>query len=136
MDDTANGREEVVSTGVSFLRALAEAYGSETAITMWDNMARDIDPVVRGEVFMAMLTGNTGNIITVVAGTDSGICDKIELIKFMRTVDRRRLTLKEAKDMSDVLLVPGGRARIEVDTANHKPHTVAHKFRTWGFRVN
>ena len=135
MDDTANGREEVVSTGVSFLRALAEAYGSETAMTMWDNMARDIDPAIRGEVFMAMLTGNTGNIITVVSGTDP-YHDKIELIKLIRTVDRRRLGLKEAKDMSEVLLAPNGRVRIEVDTANYKPHAVAHKFRAWGFRVN
>lgn len=135
MDDTGTGREEVVSTGVSFLRALAEAYGSDTAMVMWDRMASEIDPAIRGEVFMAMLTGNTGNIITVVSGADT-YCDKIELIKFMRTVDRRRLTLKEAKDISDVLSVPGGRGRIEVDTANHKPHTVAHKFRTWGFRVN
>ena len=135
MDDTANGREEVVSTGVSFLRALAEAYGSDTAIAMWDRMASEIDPAIRGEVFMAMLTGNTGNVITVVGGADT-YCDRIELIKFMRTVDRRRLGLKEAKDMSDVLLAPGGRARIEVDATNYKPHAVAHKFRTWGFRVN
>jgi hypothetical protein len=115
MEDTDN-RQHVVSAGVEFLRSLAECYGSETAMTMWEGLGVHIDPEVRGEVFMAMLCGTGSSRLRLrPAGGYAVSVDRISLIKTIRTWDRRRLSLKEAKDMSDVFGAPNPDLLIEIN---------------------
>ena len=101
--EATDNRQHVVSAGVEFLRSLAECYGSETAMTMWEGMGVHIDPEVKGEVFLAMLCGTgSGRLRLRPSGGHTISVDRVGLIKTIRIWDRRRLSLKEAKDLSDV----------------------------------
>jgi ribosomal protein L7/L12 len=83
---------------------------------------------------MAMLTGNyRRDKIHVKNPFVSKIGDKIAVIKCIRTYDRRRLGLKEAKDIADRLDMAGSEI-LEVDP-NIRP-TFAVELRKLGLVAN
>lgn len=108
-------KDQLISSSIAFMQAVAEAYGPEQGITLWTTIADTVDPDLRGEVFMAMLTGNfRHDKITVKTMNSAGVVNKVALIRCIRNHDRRRLSLKEAKDISD--LVDAGQQQVlEVD---------------------
>lgn len=110
-----NHREDLVGASVSFMQTVTEIYGADRGMELWSAIADTIDPDLKGEVFMAMLSGNYRQDKIHVRNPFMGsVQNKISLIKCIRTYDRRRLTLKEAKDISD-RLDNGGNEVLEVD---------------------
>ena len=126
-------KEDLVGASVSFMQTISTIYGAEKGMELWATIADTIDPELKGEVFMALLTGNyRQDKITVKQPFAGAIQNKIALIKCIRTYDRRRLGLKEAKDISDRL--ESGRTEVlEVDP-NIRP-TFAVELRKLGINV-
>lgn len=94
----AEHKSSVISAGMHFMRAITEAYGAEEGMRLWDSIASALDPDVKGEIFFAMITGEYNDRIHIKAIGH----DRIATIKAFRNYDKRRLGLKEAKDLSDL----------------------------------
>ena len=123
-------KEDIIQTGMSFMRAITEAYGTDEGMKLWDNIASVLDPDVKGQIFFAMLTGEYTNIITVSGHNPNA--NRVAMIKAIRSVDRRGPGLKEAKDMSD-LISSGKTIKIEVDPVNRSRALM--ELRSAGFLV-
>jgi hypothetical protein len=90
--------QEVVYTGVSFLRAMTAHYGPDRGYELWDNMAQTVGEEVRGAILMHMLSVNSiGRRVSF--RTDKSY-QAVTIIKAIRTATG--LGLKEAKDLYDV----------------------------------
>jgi hypothetical protein len=100
-------KDDVVTAAVDFIAAVGRAYDSEVAISLWERIAEVIDPDIKGQVFMYMLNGhdNGQRQIRVQPGSFSSVTERISLIKFIREHDLSKPGLKEAKDMTDELLM-------------------------------
>lgn len=105
-------KQDIIQSGINFIRSITEAYGSDEGMKLWETMADTLDPSIKGHIFFAMLTGEYNSIITI--HKVDVHTNKVTLIKALRSVDKRRLTLKEAKDMCDSLLC-GNTVRVEVE---------------------
>ncbi len=126
----SENKDDVIQSGMNFLRAITEAYGTDEGMKLWDTIASTLDSDVKGQIFFAMLTGSYTSVITI-TGHNIG-ADRVRMIKTIRSVDRRGLGLKEAKDMSD-LISTGKPIRLEV-----QPETRAmslSELRKAGFHV-
>ena len=105
-------KQDIIQSGINFIRSITEAYGSDEGMKLWETMADTLDPSIKGHIFFAMLTGEYNSVINIykfASGTN-----KVSMIKALRVVDKRRLGLKEAKDMCDSLLV-GNSIKVEVE---------------------
>lgn len=105
-------KQDIIQSGINFIRSITEAYGSDEGMKLWETMADTLDPSIKGHIFFAMLTGEYNSVITI--HKVDVHTNKVTLIKALRSVDKRRLTLKEAKDMCDSLLC-GNTVRVEVE---------------------
>lgn len=106
-------KEDLVYSSLHFMRALDKAYGSESAMTFWSALSDVVDPDLKGLTFQAMLTGEIGGQI-VVRGLPN-VCNKVGVIKAIRTWDRRALSLKDAKHMVDLLESSGKPIVLEIN---------------------
>lgn len=102
---------ELVDACLLFLQALGNEYGSQAAMDAWTKIADVVDPGLKATVFTAMLSGSTSAIITV---TDVDRREVVPLIKAIRTYDRRKLGLKEAKEMWDGLRDNGTPIKLQI----------------------
>ena len=96
-------KDEIISSGISFLRSITLAYGSETGMELWDTIATTLDPDIKGAIFFSMLTGESGSRITIRDydhASNGG--NKVAIIKAIREVTG--LGLKDAKDQADILM--------------------------------
>ena len=110
-----NYKDELIGASISFMQTIADIYGHEKGMELWTAIAETVDPDLKGAVFMAMLTGNYRRDRLNVRNPFVGaIQNKVALIKCIRNYDRRRLSLKEAKDISDRLDNAGSEI-LEVD---------------------
>lgn len=108
-------RQDLVDASVSFMQTMAEIYGAEKGQELWAAIADTIDPDLKGEVFMAMLTGNyRQDKLHVRNPFVSPLQNKVAVIKCIRAYDRRNPSLKAAKDIAD-RLDNGGSEVLEVD---------------------
>ena len=123
-------KQDVIQSGMNFMRAITEAYGTDEGMKLWDGIASVLDPDVKGQIFFAMLTGEYTNTITVTGHNPNA--NRIAMIKAIRTVDRRGPGLKEAKDMSDLISM-GKSIKIEVEPANRSRALI--ELRSAGFNV-
>lgn len=105
-------KQDIIQSGINFIRSITEAYGSDEGMKLWEAMADTLDPSIKGHIFFAMLTGEYNSVISIYKFDSAA--NKVAMIKAIRTVDKRRLGLKEAKDMCDSLLV-GNTIRVEVE---------------------
>ena len=108
----AEHKQDIIQSGINFIRSITEAYGSDEGMKLWETMADTLDPSIKGNIFFAMLTGEYNSVISIYKS--DAHANKVAMIKAIRTVDKRRLGLKEAKDMCDSLLC-GNTIRIEVE---------------------
>lgn len=90
------------------MRAITEAYGPEEGMRLWETIADTLGPDIKGEIFLSMITGEYTDKIRIKGVTGN----LVATIKAFRQYDRRRLGLKEAKDLAD--LVMSGR-QIDLD---------------------
>ena len=95
----AEHKEDIIQSGINFMRSITEAYGTDEGMKLWDTIATTLDPDVKGQIFFAMLTGDYNGVISI-ASTQAG-SDRVWRIKAIRAVTG--LGLKEAKDLSDLL---------------------------------
>ena len=93
----------VISNGLHFMRSITEAYGADEGLKLWDTIASTLDPDVKGQIFMAMVTGNYNDRIHLKGLHPYGQENAVACIKAIREWDKRGLGLKEAKDMYDRL---------------------------------
>lgn len=98
---TQDQQELLTSAGISFMQAVTEIYGPERGMELWSTIADTIDPALKGEIFILMLTGRYAMDRIHVRHTLGNTGNKVALIKCIRTYDRRNLSLKEAKDIAD-----------------------------------
>ena len=121
-------KNSVVVAGLHFMRAITEAYGADEGLKLWDTITDTLDPDVRGQIFLAMLTGTHNDTIVLrdVAYHNNGVA----CIKEIRTWTG--YGLKEAKDAFD--LVRGKQAvQIKVKPTEH--HRAAAELRRVGFVI-
>jgi hypothetical protein len=108
-------RHNLVGAGIGFMQTVADIYGAEKGMELWSTIADTVDPDLKADVFMAMLRGNfRQDKIIVKPAFQGSVSSKVEFIKCIRTYDRRRLSLKEAKDIADKLEL-GQQVILEVD---------------------
>lgn len=123
-------KEEIIQSGINFMRSITEAYGVDEGMKLWDTIASTLDPDVKGKIFFAMLTGEYNNIITITGHVPGA--DRVRIIKTIRSVDKRGLGLKAAKDMIDHLLV-GNTVKLEIDPSTRNAALI--ELRKAGFYV-
>lgn len=117
-------KHDLVGAGISFMQSVSDIYGAEKGMELWSTIADTIDPDLKADVFMAMLRGNfRQDKINVRQAFQGSVSSKVALIKCIRTYDRRRLTLKEAKDIADKL-ESGQQVILEVDPNLHPTFSV------------
>jgi hypothetical protein len=107
---------ELLQSGIHFMRSIAEAYGSEEGMRLWDAIASTLDPDIKGKIFIALLTGEYNDQLTLrldLAKYDK-VVNRVEGIKAIRM--STGLGLKEAKDIHDNLAL-GKIEKITIDPA-------------------
>jgi hypothetical protein len=87
----------LINDGIMFMRTVTELFGADTGTRVWDQIADSVDPSLKGEIFMAILTGNNGVRVRFRRGSNAH--EAVAVIKALRTA--ANLGLKEAKDMWD-----------------------------------
>lgn len=97
-------REDVIQSGIIFMRSITEAFGSKEGLKLWDTIADTLDPDVKGQIFFAMVTGNFTGAIRV-TGVRQGYDDIVGMIKTIRSISG--WGLKESKDAIDALRQSG-----------------------------
>ena len=97
-------KEEVIHTGIAFMRSITLAFGADAGMELWDTISSTLDPDVKGAIFFSMLTGESGNRITI-RDYERNVSNKVAIIKAIRGCTG--LGLKEAKDLSDILMGSG-----------------------------
>lgn len=95
-------RRQLISDGVAFMRSITDQYGTETGIQLWDRICEVLDPNVKGEIFIALLTGNTRPKLTISCSSVQYSTNRVPHIKAIREVTG--LGLKESKDLSDLMV--------------------------------
>ena len=93
----------VISNGLHFMRSITEAYGADEGMRLWTTIADTLDPDIKGQLFLAMITGNYNDRIYLKGLSLGGHDNAVACIKAIREWDKRNLGLKEAKDMYDRL---------------------------------
>lgn len=126
----AEYKEDIIQSGINFMRSITEAYGTDEGMKLWDSIASVLDPDIKGQIFFAMLTGEYNAIISI-AGRQPG-ANRVSLIKAIRTATSPSLGLKEAKDLSD-LLDSGKTIKLNVDPKNRS--IALSELRNAGFYV-
>lgn len=121
-------KRELTDSGLMFLRAVGNVYGSDRAMEMWHTIADAVNPDLKGWTFEAMLLGRMESSIVITSFAQ--FVNKISIIKAIRTWDRRGLGLKEAKDMYDGLIESGKEIVLEVN--HNRVSYAAEEFRSLG----
>lgn len=124
----AERKQDVIQSGINFIRSLTEAYGSDEGMKFWEVMAQTIDPDIKGQIFFSLVTGEYDGILIITGCRASA--NKVAMIKAVRSVDTRMLDLKSAKDICDDLWT-GKPQRIHVDPKNR--HRATQELRDAGF---
>jgi len=121
-------KEDIIQSGINFMRSITEAYGTDEGMKLWDGIASVLDPNIKGEIFFALLTGEYNGQISV-ASYQTG-SDRVWRIKSIRAVTG--LGLKEAKDLSDLL--DNGKP-IKLNINPKKRNEALSELRNAGFHV-
>ena len=124
-----NDRGQLVADAIAFMQSLVRHYGESKGMETFERLADHADPGLKGEVFIAMLTGQFSGRITIHSVIDHA--NAVACIKAIRTVDNRRLGLKEAKDIYDGLKYNNKSAVIEVSAKDR--NKAASELRNAGF---
>lgn len=105
-------KKDVIQSGINFMRSITDAYGTDEGMKLWDTIIDTLDPDIKGKIFFAMLTGEYNNTVTITQYSNTG--SRVSMIKAIRNVDTRRLSIKEAKDLVDELS-NGKTVKLDID---------------------
>lgn len=92
-----NTIDEVVFDGIRFLESLTRHYGPERGMEVWEQMGEVLGADIKGQVFFAMLTGESSSRVRIQAGSCH---EAVAAIKAIRA--GTGYGLKEAKDAWDL----------------------------------
>jgi hypothetical protein len=123
-------REDIIQSGINFMRSITEAYGTDEGIKLWEQISSVLDSDIKGQIFFSLLTGEYNAIISI-SGRQPG-ANRVGLIKAIRSVTLPSLGLKEAKDLSDKL-DSGKIIKLTVDPKNR--NSSLSELRNAGFYV-
>lgn len=123
----------IISNGLHFMRSITECYGAEKGMELWEQITSVLDPEVKGQIFLAMIT-NTYNNRVELKGVDHN-CNAIWCIKAIRQWSGSGL--KDAKDMFDRLRNSGPFITPEyIKLQKHEDyHTAVTELRKVGFTI-
>ena len=124
----AEFKEDIIQSGINFMRSITEAYGTDEGMRLWDAIANTLDPDIKGQIFFAMLTGDYNGVVSI-SGAQAG-SDRVWRIKSIRSVTG--MGLKEAKDLSDLL--DSGKT-IKLNINPKKRNEALSELRNAGFHV-
>lgn len=124
----AEHKEDIIQSGINFMRSITEAYGTDEGMKLWDAIATTLDPDVKGQIFFAMLTGDYNGVVSISSFQVGS--DRVWRIKAIRTVTG--LGLKEAKDLSDML--DSGKT-IKLNINPKQRNEILSELRNAGFHV-
>ena len=122
-------KSAIIHDGLAFMRSITDCYGTDTGLNLWDQICSVLDPNVRGEIFLAMLTGQYSPGRLCISGISS---NRVSVIKTIREVTG--LGLKEAKDLNDDMQV-GLAVSISISNGLTREYA-AQKLRAVGVIVN
>lgn len=128
----------IVSNGLHFMRSITEAYGAEEGLKLWETIANTLDGDVKGQIFLAMVTGNYNDRVRLKGLHPYGQENAVSCIKAIREWDRRGLGLKEAKDMYDRLKQRDLHSQLSneyLHVVHEKYHHAVQALRNVGFNV-
>jgi hypothetical protein len=74
----------VISNGMHFMRSITEAYGAEEGLKLWDQIASVLDGDVKGQIFLAMVTGNYNDRILLKGLFPQAQANAVSCIKAIR----------------------------------------------------
>lgn len=94
-----NHKEQLVYSGINFLRSITEAYGCEEGFKLWEKIASVLDSDLKGQIFFALLTGEQNHVINVFSRGPGS--NKVKVVKAIRTVTG--FGLKESVDLCNEL---------------------------------
>jgi hypothetical protein len=123
----------VISNGIHFMRSITEAYGADEGLKLWDQIASVLDGDVKGQIFLAMVTGNYNDRILLKGLFPTAQANAVSCIKAIREHDKRGLGLKEAKDMYD--RVASGNTTQYLHVSHEQYHRAVAAMRNAGFNV-
>lgn len=92
-------KDAIISSGISFMRTITEAYGADEGMKLWDSISSVLSPDVKGEIFFALITGNHSLEVVIRKIPQGGMTNYVEIIKEIRSITS--WGLKEAKDCAD-----------------------------------
>lgn len=107
-------KNEIISTGIHFMRSITKAYGTDVGLKLWETIASTLDPDIKGQIFFALLVGNFEDTI-VISGV-APTAGKINVIKQIRK--EAGMSLKEAKDLADALFI-GRSIEFKIEPSNY-----------------
>lgn len=129
----------IITNGIHFMRSITEAYGAETGLELWEQIATVLDPEVKGQIFFALITGTYNDrvhIKGIIGANGMNITNAVSCIKEIRTWSG--LGLKEAKDMYDRVRnnAERGTSSQEYIKVNHEDyHRAVAGLRNVGFSI-
>jgi len=88
--------EPVIRDGIRFLESLTRHYGHEEGMRIWEGIGEVVGTEVKGQIFFAMLSGETSNRVGFLQGSASTTGNTVSCIKAIRGYTG--MGLKEAKD--------------------------------------
>ena len=106
----------ILNSGMQFMRSITNAYGPDEGMKLWDTISSTLDPDIKGKIFFAMLTGEYDYRIK--WSSINFTANKINIIRTIRSIDRRSLSLLEAKLLADKLWDRNGSIELEVEPTN------------------
>lgn len=99
MEITDEARQKIVRASIAFLTDVSNAVDdSDLALSLFEKLSEVIDPNLKGEVLLAMLTGYRSNR-AYISTTGFNLSNKVACIKAIRVATA--CGLKEAKDFVD-----------------------------------
>lgn len=106
----------VITHGIQMMKVMSEVHGAGKGMEMWNVIGEALGDEIKGKIFFAMLKGTNGGSTITVKAVDRFAVQKIPLIKAIRTVDKRRLGLTDAKTLSEDLIDRDKSITLQIDS--------------------
>ena len=131
MEETSRREDNLIASGVEFVRAIAEVHGAEQGMELYEKIAEVLGADVKGKIFMAMLLGTHHASVELSLSVSFNPISAVPIIKAIRENSAEGFGLKEAKDMYDKMKA-GSRIKFNIEPDSGNYAKVAAEFRNLG----
>lgn len=99
-----NDRDLLVLDGVAFLRSITEVYGADEGMKVWDGFCTSVDPELKGQIFLSVLTGANHRRLTLYGDKNMRSRPNTRFVESIKCIrNYTGMGLKEAKDAADAV---------------------------------